>query len=78
LPSECEEYGFRDGARTRVVSRVTIERLDGPQRLAYLPAEEEPVASGCTLRWPSTNGVRPGQYPPQATTLDYVVAAAGG
>jgi hypothetical protein len=28
------------------VSRVRIERLGGPQRLAYLPAEEEPVAFG--------------------------------
>jgi hypothetical protein len=28
------------------VSRVRIERLGGPERLAHLPAEEEPVAFG--------------------------------
>jgi hypothetical protein len=60
------------------VSRVRIERLGGPQRLAYLPAEDEPVAFGVHSEVAEHYGVSPEQYPPHATTLDYVVAAAGG
>ena len=60
------------------VSRVRIKRLGGPQRLAYLPAEEEPVVFGVHSEVAEHYGVKPGQYPPHATTLDYVVAAAGG
>ena len=60
------------------ISRVRIERLGGPQRLAYLPAEQEPVAFGVHSEVAVHYGVKPDQYPPHATTLDYVVAAAGG
>ena len=60
------------------VSRVRIERLGGPQRLAHLPAETEPVAFGVHDEVAEHYGVSPGRYPPHATTLDYVVAAAGG
>ena len=60
------------------VSRVRIERLGGPQRLAFLPAEESPVVFGVHSEVAEHYGVRPEQYPPHATTLDYVVAAAGG
>lgn len=60
------------------VSRVRIERLGGPQRLAYLPAEEEPVAFGVHSEVAEHYGVQPGTLEPHATTLDYVVAAAGG
>jgi hypothetical protein len=64
--------------RPAYVSRVRIERLAGPQRLAYLPAEEHPVAFGVHSEVAAHYGVDPGQFPPRATTLDYVVAAAGG
>lgn len=60
------------------VSRVRIERLGGPQRLAFLPAEESPVVFGVHSEVAEHYGVRPEEYPPHATTLDYVVAAAGG
>lgn len=60
------------------VSRVRIERLGGPQRLAYLPAEQEPVTFGVHSEVAEHYGVAREQYPPHATTLDYVVAAAGG
>jgi hypothetical protein len=60
------------------VSRVKIERLGGPQRLAYLPAEDQPVAFGVHSEVAEHYGVSPDQYGPHATTLDYVVAAAGG
>ena len=59
------------------ISRVRIERLGGPQRLAYVPAEEEPVAFGVHSEVAEHYGVGPDDYPPHATTLDYVVAAAG-
>jgi hypothetical protein len=60
------------------VSRVRIERLGGPQRLAYLPAEAEPVAFGVHDEVAEHYGVRAEDFPPHATTLDYVVAAAAG
>jgi hypothetical protein len=60
------------------VSRVRITRQGGPQRLAYLPATDEPVAFGVHDEVAEHYGVAPGSVPPRATTLDYVVAAAGG
>jgi hypothetical protein len=70
-----ERMGMTDPA---YVSKVRIERLGGPQRLAYLPAEEEPVAFGVHSEVAEHYGVGASDYPPHATTLDYVVAAAGG
>ena len=60
------------------VSRVRIERLGGPQRLAHLPAEDEPIAFGVHSEVAEHYGADPERFPPRATTLDYVVAAAGG
>lgn len=60
------------------VSRVRIEREKGPIRLAYLPAEEEPVKFGVHGAVAEHYGVSPEVAEPHATTLDYVVAAAGG
>ncbi len=60
------------------VARVRITRQGGPQRLAYLPAEEQPVAFGVHDEVAEHYGVEPGAVAPHATTLDYVVAAAGG
>jgi len=65
-------------AEIAYTSRVRIERLEGPQRLAYLPAEDEPIAFGVHAEVAEHYGVKPGDFPPHATTLDYVVAAAGG
>lgn len=59
-------------------SRVRIERVDGPIRHAYLPAEAEPVIFGVHSEVAEHYKVSPDDYPPHATTLDYVVAAAGG
>lgn len=64
---------------TDVVYRpaVRIERVAGPLRLAYLPAESEPVRFG-------THGPIAAHYgvahvaQPHASTIDYIVAAAGG
>jgi hypothetical protein len=59
-------------------SRVRIERLEGPIRHAWLPAEVEPCVFGVHSEIAAHYGVSPDQFPPHATTLDYVVAAAGG
>lgn len=60
------------------VSRSTIERQVGPVRLAFLPAESEPVTFGVHGAIAKHYGVSPDQFPARATTLDYVVAAAAG
>lgn len=60
------------------VSRIEITRQRGPVRLAKLPAEEEPVVFGTHGPVAEHYGVPPGAFPEHATTLDYVVAAAGG
>jgi hypothetical protein len=60
------------------VSNVRIERKAGPLRLAYLPAETEPVSFGVHGEVAKHYGVAPDVSEPHATTLDYVVAAAGG
>ena len=60
------------------VSEVRIERRGGPVREAFLPAEDEPVTFGVHGAVADHYGVRPEDVPPHATTLDYVVAAAGG
>ena len=59
-------------------SRVRIERLRGPVRRAWLPAEDKPVTFGVHSEIAAHYGVDPDQFAPHATTLDYVVAAAGG
>lgn len=59
-------------------SRVRIERLEGPLRIAYLPAEAEPVTFGVHGAIAEHYGVSPEVSTPHATTIDYVVAAAGG
>ena len=59
-------------------SEVRIERIRGPLRRAFLPAQDEPVMFGVHSQIAEHYGVKPGNFPPMATTLDYVVAAAGG
>ena len=61
------------------VSEVRIERQKGPLRTATLPTEPEPVKFGVHGGIAKHYGVDPSQLPEvHATTLDYVVAAAGG
>jgi hypothetical protein len=59
------------------VSRVRIVRERGPIRQAYLPVDQS-VTFGTHGAVREHYGTAPGQYPEQATTLDYVVAAAAG
>ncbi len=60
------------------VSQVRIERVKGPLRLAYLPAESEPVRFSTHGPVAQHYGVSPDAVEPHATTLDYVVAATAG
>jgi hypothetical protein len=59
-------------------SRSRIERIKGPLRQAYLPQVPEPVKFGVHSEVAEHYGVDPNVHEPQATTLDYVVAAAAG
>jgi hypothetical protein len=59
-------------------SEVRIERVKGPVRRAYLPAEKEPVIFGVHGAVAQHYKVSPDAFPPHATTLDYIVAATAG
>jgi hypothetical protein len=59
-------------------SHVRIERVRGPMRRAYLPTEPEPVLFGVHGAVAEHYKVPPDAFPPHATTLDYIVAAAAG
>jgi hypothetical protein len=59
-------------------SRVRIERIKGPYRKAYLPVEDTPIAFGVHSEVAEHYGTDLNIHEPHSTTLDYVVAAAGG
>jgi len=61
------------------ISKVYIERRKGPLRIAKLPGEADPVrfsVHGSVARHYGVDEGKLGES--HATTLDYVVAAAGG
>ncbi len=60
------------------VSNVRIERIRGPLRRAYIPAESEPVMFGVHSGIAEHYGVPGGTDAERAATLDYIIAAAGG
>jgi hypothetical protein len=59
-------------------SEVTIERIQGPHRRAFLPGEREPIHFGVHGAVAEHYGRAPGTFEPHATTLDYVIAATAG
>ena len=63
---------------TVYTSRVRIERVKGPVRRAELPHTPDPVWFGVHSEVAEHYGVDLEGVPLHATTLDYVVAAAGG
>lgn len=65
-------------SEVKYVSRVRVERVRGPLRRAYLPAEGEPIVFGVHSDVAEHYGVPPGSEAERATTLDYIVAAAAG
>lgn len=60
------------------VSKVKVEPVEGKIRRAYLPVQDEPVMFGVHSEVAEHYGASPEQVEPYDTTLDYVVAAAGG
>ncbi|MDP8950874.1 MAG: hypothetical protein M3N18_01320 [Actinomycetota bacterium] len=60
------------------VSRVRVEPVEGKIRRVYIPAEEEPVLFGVHSEIAEHYGVSPDEEEPHSSTLDYLVAAAGG
>ena len=61
------------------ISNVHIERRKGPLRIAHLPGEAAPVTfsvHGLVAKHYGVDAEKLGES--HATTLDYVVAAAGG
>jgi hypothetical protein len=60
------------------LSRVRVEPVKGRVRRAFIPAEDEPVFFGVHDEVAEHYRVEPGAEEPHASTLDYVVAAAGG
>lgn len=59
-------------------SKVRIERLKGPLRRAYLPAEQRPVPFGVHSEIAEHYGLDSEALEPHAATLDYLVAATAG
>ena len=59
-------------------SEVRIERVTGPVRKAYLPAEAIPVVFGVHGAIAEHYNGPPAVLEPHATTLDYIIAAAAG
>ncbi len=59
-------------------SQIRIERVKGPIRRAYLPAETQPIIFGVHGAVAEHYKVAPDAFEPHATTLDYVVAATAG
>lgn len=59
-------------------SQIRIERISGPVRRAYLPAEDEPIYFSTHSEVAAYYKHDPAIHEPHATTLDYVVAAAAG
>ena len=59
-------------------SNVRIERIKGPHRRAFLPVEEQPIHLATHSEVAEWYGHDRDTFPPHATTLDYVVAAAAG
>ncbi len=60
------------------VSRVRVEPVEGRVRRAYLPIQEEPIFFGVHSEVAEHYGVSPEEGESHDTTLDYLVAAAGG
>lgn len=56
----------------------TITRDHGPLRTADVPGRTDPVSFGVHSEIAEHYGVDEDAFPPDTTTIDYLVAAAGG
>ena len=57
---------------------IRVERVRGVNRRAWLPAREDPITFGVHGAVAEHYGVDPEQFPPDATTIDFLVAAVAG
>jgi hypothetical protein len=60
------------------VSKVRVDPVRGLIRQAQLPAEEDSVLFGAHGEIAEHYGASPDEVEPHASTLDYLVASAGG
>ena len=60
------------------ISRIRVEPVEGKIRRAHLPIQEEPVLFGVHSEVAEHYGISPDAEDPHPSTLDYLVAAAGG
>jgi hypothetical protein len=60
------------------VSKVRVDPVRGMIRQANLPGEEDSVLFGAHGEIAEHYGVSPEEVEPHASTLDYLVASAGG
>jgi uncharacterized OsmC-like protein len=58
-------------------SIVRIQVTDGPDKLVWLPSEQQPVSMGMHDQLADHYKATPGSFEPRASTLDYVVGAVG-
>jgi len=65
-------------AEVKYVSKVKVEPVRGKIRRAHIPGADEPVIFGVHSEVAEHYGVSPDVEEPHASTLDYLVAAAGG
>jgi len=59
-------------------SEVKIERIQGPLRKAWLPGLSDNITFGVHSEIAEHYKTDMDRYPPDATTIDYLVAAAAG
>jgi hypothetical protein len=59
-------------------SEVKVERIRGPLRKAWLPGRHDHVTFGVHSEIAEHYKTDPDRYPPDATTIDYLVSAAAG
>jgi hypothetical protein len=59
-------------------SVIEVERIRGPMRPAWLPGRDTELTFGVRGAIAEHYGVSPDDYPPDTTTIDYLVAAAVG
>ena len=64
--------------KTTYVSQVKVEPVEGKIRRAQIPGKEEPVLFGVHSEVAEHYGISPDAEEPHPSTLDYLVAAAGG
>jgi hypothetical protein len=76
MDSEVERS--REVSEVKYVSTVRVEPVEGKVRRAFVPGADEPVLFGVHSEVAEHYGVSPDAEESHASTLDYVVAAAGG